>query len=296
MHMKFHVWKTVGGLLFCLGASALASAGCSSSSTAGGSATVTITPPANCSADSSVDCSGGGDPFSCVAGDNPEAEDTSLSCSTSTPDGANDDFCCFTFTDGSATTCIADDELTQACPEADSYGYQCASASDDPTSLDASLNCSEGVADPDGTDTDFCCTLGSGGGSSSGSSSGGSSGSAPANCTADSKVDCSGGGVGYSCDTGDNPEDEDTTLSCSTPQPDATTGGDDFCCFTGFTGSSSTCVADDDLNADCPDEDSYGYQCSDPSDTPTTLDSSLNCSGGVADPDGTDTDFCCTLE
>jgi hypothetical protein len=289
MHMKLHVWKTVGGLLFCLGASALASAGCSSSSTSG-SATVTITTPANCNPDPTVDCSGGGDPFSCPTGDNPEAEESGLSCSTPTPDptAGLDDFCCFSFTVGSATTCTADDDLTADCPEADSYGYQCASASDDPTSLDSSLTCSGGVADPDGTDTDFCCTLGTSGGSSSG-------GTVPANCMADSSVDCSGGGDGFSCDTGDNPEDEDPTLSCSTPQPDSTTGGDDFCCFTGFTGSPTTCSADDDLTTECPDADSYGYQCSDPSDTPTSLDSSLNCSGGVPDPDGTDTDFCCTL-
>jgi hypothetical protein len=289
--MKLHVWKTVGGLLFCLGASALASAGCSSSST--GSATVVITPPTGCTADSSVDCSGGGDPFSCQSGDNPENEDPSLSCSTPQPDTAAglDDFCCFTFTVGSATTCTADDDLTTACPDADSYGYQCASPSDDPTSLDASLTCSGGVADPDGTDTDFCCTL-SGSSSSSGGSSGGT---VPANCTADSSVDCSGGGDGFSCDSGDNPENEDPTLSCSTPQPDPTSGLDDFCCFTGFTGSSTTCTADDNLTTQCPDADSYGYQCADPNDDPTSLDSSLTCSGGVPDPDGTDTDFCCTL-
>jgi len=279
MHMKLHVWKTVGGLFLCLGASALAGAGCSSSSTSG---TVTITAPAGCTADSTVDCSGGGDGFSCAAGDNPEVEDTSLSCSTPTADGANDDYCCFTFTAGSTTTCVADDDLNSACPDADSYGYQCASASDDPTSLDKSLTCSNGVADADGTDTDFCCTLGTT-----------TTSSVPAHCTADSSVDCSGGGVGYSCDTGDNPEDEDTTLSCSTPQADATTGGDDFCCFTGFTGTSSTCVADDDLTTQCPDADSYGYQCADSTDNPDTLDSSLSCSTGVAD--GSSTDFCCTL-
>jgi hypothetical protein len=32
--------------------------------------------------------------YTCAAGDNPEMFDSSLSCSTPTPDGANDDFCC----------------------------------------------------------------------------------------------------------------------------------------------------------------------------------------------------------
>ena len=57
------------------------------------------------------------------------------------------------------TSCAPDDEITSVCPQFDSYGYKCASPSDDPTSLDASLNCSAGVADADGTSTDFCCTI-----------------------------------------------------------------------------------------------------------------------------------------
>jgi hypothetical protein len=287
MHMTLHVWKTVGGLLFCIGATALASAGCSSSSTT----STTIVAPTGCTADTTIDCSGGGDGFACDAGDNPEAEDTTLSCSTPTANGSEDDFCCFTFT-SSTSTCSADDGLTAVCPDADSYGYVCA-AGDDPTSLDGSLNCSDGVPDSDGTDTDFCCTLGSGGGTSSGGTSSGGTIVAPTGCTADDSVDCSGGGDGFSCDAGDNPEVEDSSLSCSTPT--ANGAEDDFCCFT-FSPGSSSCSADDDLTTECPDADSYGYQCSDPSDDPSSLDSSLNCSAGVPDPDGTDTDFCCTLQ
>jgi hypothetical protein len=295
MHMKLHVWKTVGGLLFCLGTSALASAGCSSSSTpsggpsgsSGGSSggTVITTTINGCTADTSVDCSGGGEGFSCDAGDNPEVEDTtdSLSCSTPTANGSEDDFCCFVFTGGSSTTCTADDTIT--CPDSDSYGYLCADASDDPTSLDASLNCSTPVTDSDGTSSDFCCALGGTGSTSS------SGGTLPTGCVADSTLSCTGDSVGYTCDAGDNPEVEDPTLSCSVPTPDGSS--DDFCCFTGFTGSSTTCIADDDLT--CPDSDSYGYQCADPSDDPTTLDSSLNCSDPVTDPDGTNTDFCCAF-
>jgi hypothetical protein len=151
--MKVHVWKTVGGLLFCVGASALASAGCSSSSTP-----VSSSVPANCTT-ADVGCTGDAVGYACDTGDNPEKEDPTLSCSTPTLSAGEDDYCCFTGFTGSSTTCSQDDSLTTACPDADSYGYQCASASDDPTSLDGSLSCSNGVPDSDGTHTDFCCTL-----------------------------------------------------------------------------------------------------------------------------------------
>ena len=280
MHMKLHVWKTVGGLLFCLGASALASAGCSSSSTSG-TATVTITTPANCNPDTSVDCSGGGDPFSCTSGDNPEAEESGLSCSTPTPDPTSglDDFCCFSFTVGSATTCTADDELATAC-DADSYGYQCASSSDDPTSLDSSLNCSGGVPDPDGTDTDFCCALGSGGSSSGGSTIPG--------CDSDSSLDCSGGGEGISCPSGTTPDD--SAGICSVPQPSSDGTTDGFCCI---TITDTGCSQDDSVTGGC-DYPAYGFSCTSGSPDPSTDDSSLSCSTAVTDPTTGNDDYCCT--
>jgi hypothetical protein len=298
MHMKLHGWKTVSGFLFTvaiaavgggsagseLGCSATASGDASSSGSSGGE--VIITPPTGCAQDSSVDCSGIGDGFSCMTGDNPEAEDPTLSCSTPTSSAGEDDYCCFTFSGGGSTTCVADDDLTAVCPDPDSYGYQCDSG-DDPTSLDSSLNCSQSTPDADGVHDDFCCTLG---GSSSTSSSGSSSGGVvPANCTADSTIDCSGGGDGFSCDSGDNPEVEDPTLSCSTSTPDADGVHDDFCCIT-FDGSSTSCVADDTL--DCTAGDAYGYQC-DSGDDPTSLDASLTCSASTPDPDGVHDDFCC---
>jgi hypothetical protein len=301
MHMKLQVLKTVGGLLFCFTAAAMGGAGCSTSSSPSGNpgggsgGEVVITPPTGCTQDSTVDCSGGGDGFSCASGDNPEAEDSSLSCSTPTTVGGNDTYCCFEYPSGdfSSTTCEPDDDLTSACPDEDSYGYQCASG-DNPSTLDSSLNCSTNTPDPDGVHDDYCCTYGGSSSSSGGTSSGGTSsgGTIPAGCTADSSVDCSGSGAdGYSCAAGDNPEAEDSSLSCSTPTTDSS-GNDTYCCFS-WTYGDSSCTPDDDLTSACPDADSYGYQC-DSGDDPSTLDSSLNCSTNTPDPDGVHDDYCCT--
>jgi len=108
-------------------------------------------PPNGCSVDSTVVCAQG-DGWSCAAGDNPEAEQSGLSCSDPTPDGSNDDFCCFEWSYGDSS-CTPDDDLTAVC-QPGSYGYQCA-AGDDPTSLDSSLDCSSPT--PDGANDDFCC-------------------------------------------------------------------------------------------------------------------------------------------
>lgn len=107
-------------------------------------------PPTGCSADGSVQCAQGVG-WSCTAGDDPEAESSGLSCSDPTPDGPNDDFCCFEWTYGS--TCTPDDALTSVC-QPGSFGYRC-QAGDNPNSLDSSLNCSSPT--PDGPDDDFCC-------------------------------------------------------------------------------------------------------------------------------------------
>jgi hypothetical protein len=141
---------------------------------------------------------------------------------------------------------------------------------------------------PDGMHDDFCCTFAW--------SDGGTSSCYRSDCVVDPSVDCSGGADPYSCYAGGNPENEDPALSCSTPQADATTGGDDFCCFREPSGdfSPSTCVADDDLTSVCPDADSYGYQCVS-GDDPSTLDSSLtSCSTPTPDADGVHDDYCCS--
>jgi hypothetical protein len=123
--------------------------GCTASASVGGSGG--LAPPSGCSSDSSVQCSEGVG-WSCSAGDNPEAETSGLSCSDPTPDGPNDDFCCFDWTYGTSS-CTPDDSLTSDC-QPGSYGYQC-SQGDNPTTLDGSLNCSSPT--PDGSNDDFCC-------------------------------------------------------------------------------------------------------------------------------------------
>ena len=260
-----------------LGGVAVAGSGCTA--TAGVSAGITA--PAGCTQDNSVSCTGGATGFSCDVGSNPEAEDSSLSCSTPTTTGGQDLYCCYQGFTGSPTTCYADDSLTAACPDPTSYGYVCA-AGDDPTSYDGSLNCS--VPTPDGANDDFCCTYGGGSSSSSG-------GTVPAGCTLDTTLNCVGGADGYACAIGDNPEAEDPSLSCSTPALAA--GEDDYCCYSGFAGSSTTCYPDDSLTAVCPDPTSYGYVCAS-GDDPTTYDATLNCSSPTPDADGVHDDFCCT--
>lgn len=106
--------------------------------------------PAGCGKDSSVPCSQGTG-WSCAAGDNPENEQSNVSCSTPTANGPDDDYCCFEWTYGSS--CTPDDGLTSVC-QPGTFGYRC-QAGDNPASLDSSLNCSSPT--PDGSDDDFCC-------------------------------------------------------------------------------------------------------------------------------------------
>ena len=96
--------------------------------------------------------------YACAAGDNPEAEDPGVSCSTPTAAGGEDDYCCFSGGAWSSATCVPDDALTSVCPDPTSYGYQCDSG-DDPATYDSQLNCSTAVPDADGVHDDFCCTF-----------------------------------------------------------------------------------------------------------------------------------------
>jgi len=232
-----------------------------------------------CNSDPSIACSAGATGIACCAGDNPEHEDPSLSCSTPQTNAGEDDFCCFENPGG--FTCTPDDTLASVCPPGpDSYGYQCVSG-DDPTTLDASLVCSTPTSDADGVHDDYCCTY-----------TGTSAGLPPTGCIADANVVCAGGADGYACATGADPETEDPHRSCSTPAP--VVGGADYCCFTDDTWSSTTCEPDDHLTSVCPDPMSYGYQCDTGLD-PMTLDASLRCSTPTPDADGVHDDYCCTF-
>lgn len=213
--------------------------------------------------------------------------DPNLVCSAPTSEGNEDLYCCFPGGE-ELPTCTPDDDLATLCSAPGTFGYQC-QAGDDPTSFDSSLNCGAPVPDPNGVSDDYCCAVDGSSGSSSSSGSGGG----PVGCAADPAIDCSGGGDGFACAAGDNPENENPSFSCSTPVGNGAV--EDYCCFQGFPSSSVTCVPDDVLTSVCPDPDTYGYQC-DSGDVPSSFDALLNCSTAVPDPDGVHVDYCCTYE
>ena len=295
--MNLNGWKTVSGLLFTLavavvgGAGSGAELGCSASSGTGSSSggssgsSSGIVAPAGCNADASVSCTTGAYGFSCAAGDNPEVEDPTLSCSTPTISGSEDLYCCYAGGTWSSTTCEPNDTLTAVCPDPTSYGYVCASG-DDPTSYDASLNCSTPTPDADGVHDDFCCTYA---GSSSSSSGVASPPAAPWTPRSPARP----ARPATPAPSAATPRPRIPRLSCSTPALAA--GEDDYCCYSGGTWSTTTCEPDDTLTSVCPDPTSYGYICAS-GDDPTSYDSSLTCSSPTPDADGVHDDFCCTYQ
>jgi hypothetical protein len=237
---------------------------------------------AGCNVDITLSCPAGSTGFACDIGSNPESEDPALSCTDPKPDGDNDDdYCCFTGFTGNSTTCQPDDDVSLACADG-TFGFSCV-IGDVPTTFDATLVCSDS-SDAVTGESDFCCVYGD---TATGDDDGGT---APPGCTADPTLDCSGSGaIGYACTIGDNPEAEDTSLACSDPNTDAD-NEDDYCCFTGFTGSSTTCIPDDDVTLAC--DEGYGFSCV-TGDDPTTYDASLTCSDSKETEAGASL-FCCT--
>jgi hypothetical protein len=146
-------------------------------------------------------------------------DDSSLTCSSGTPGNGNTTYCCSTgaFDDGgtdagpdvgsdAGNSCATDTSVT--CT-GNSVGYQCAgSDTPDPTTL----NCSTGTAD--GSNMDFCCIpLTSG-----------------VTCSADSSVSgCQSGSYGFSCTGTDTPDQDDSSLTCSTGTP-GDNGETLYCC------------------------------------------------------------------
>ena len=106
-----------------------------------------------------------------------------------------------------------------------------------------------------------------------------------AGCQQDSSVaGCDSPSTGYSCDTGDSPDQSDSSLVCSVGTP---SGGLLLYCCIQFT--SSSCQADPSVQG-CAG-DSFGFSCTG-TDTPEDADSSLNCSS--ATPSGNELLYCCT--
>jgi hypothetical protein len=280
--MKLH--GAVGGVFFCLFAVSLAASGCSSSSTpdngggnggghGGGSGGGISTIPDGCSADDSLDCSGGGTGITCPSGTTPDPSAGVCSDPSDQGDGT-DGFCCIAFSDPG---CTQDDTVTASC-EYPSYGFTCASGSADPSADDPSLNCSAPSTDADGNDIYCCEDTGSGGTSSGGSTGGG--------CASDSSLACDAGTTGVSCDSSSTP-DEATFGICSDPSPQSD-GSDGYCCV---DETFSDCVEDDTVTASC-DYPSFGFSCSGGSPDPSTDDPSITCSDPTTDANGNDL-YCC---
>jgi hypothetical protein len=112
----------------------------------------------------------------------------------------------------SGSTCAMDDTVT-GC-SSPSTGYSC-TGSDTPDQSDSSLVCSYGVQGNAGS-TLFCCLAPA---------------SASNSCAPDSTVTgCSGASYGFSCsNASDNPMDEYSNLTCSTPVP-GNAGSSLYCC------------------------------------------------------------------
>jgi hypothetical protein len=205
--------------------------------------------------------------------------DPTLSCSIGVVDptvAADLVYCCLTGQDFKAGTCGQDDSISSICTTPGSYGFKCA-AMDTPDQTDPALVCSKGVADADGSSTDFCCTAGGGT----------STIVITSTCSADASVTgCAAPSAGYSCTATDPPDSMDPTLICSVG---VASGGDTtYCCLSGETFAAGTCAQDLSV-ASCVGG-SYGFSCAG-TDTPDQTDPSLTCSIGVVS--GSDTLFCC---
>ena len=164
-------------------------------------------------------------------------------------------------------TCSQDQSVV-GCVGA-SVGYSC-SGTDSPDQDDTALSCSMGTASNGATL--YCCV---------------DTTSVAAGCTADSSVvGCTGASIGFSCTGTAQPGQGDSSLVCSggTPSGSATL----FCCAS-YAPSSGTCAEDATVQG-CVGP-SIGFSCSG-SDTPESVNPSLNCGGGV--PGGAGMAYCCT--
>jgi hypothetical protein len=118
-------------LTFCCVASQGVTSGCAEDSTV----------TANCSQ---------GTGFACAGSTTPDQNDSSLVCSSGTPNGSNTDYCCIPYTQSSGT-CMQDS--TVMCSEG--FGFTC-SGTDMPQQTNSALNCSTGTAGNNGQML-YCC-------------------------------------------------------------------------------------------------------------------------------------------
>jgi hypothetical protein len=272
-----------------------------------------------CGADASVrGCIDSSIGFSCTSDNRPEQTDSSLVCSTGTPDPSGATlYCCNTTGSAPTTTaaCAADPNVV--CMTAGSTGYSC------PTGLPplAPLTCGAGVTESGGNAMGFCCTTttttvptcaqdanvacttaGTVGYTCSGGAtplapltcgagvpeSGGATGyccssgtGVSSTCGPNGTVSCTSGFTGYSCTGPDTPWQAMSSLLC---EPSATLGSGGYCCVI----SANSCVQAPSI-IDCP-SGYYGVTCGG-ADTAMAANSSLLC---ASDPNGGASQFCCT--
>jgi hypothetical protein len=163
--------------------------------------------------------------------------------------------------DSPASSCSQNSAVT--CQQG--TGWTCTS-SDTPDESNP-LVCSTGTVD--GSSTDYCCVPDTG---------------VTSTCSVDSTVTGCQEGTGFSCTGSDTPDQSDTSLVCSTGTAD--TGKTDYCCIP-YTQSSTTCMQDNTVMCDA----GFGFSCAG-TDSPTSIDSTLNCSTPTV-VDGGPTLYCC---
>jgi len=159
--------------------------------------------------------------FACYVGQSPDEADSSLVCSTPTPDPVTglDLYCCEDTSSGGGSSgsssggpdgCATDSTL--AC-DAGTIGMDC-TGNTNPEAVIPGYVCSPPVTQSDGT-LGYCCA-------------GGFAGST---CAGDVSVaGCVYPSVGFSCTGSDTPDQADAALNCSAGVVDPQTGDTLYCC------------------------------------------------------------------
>ena len=170
------------------------------------------------------------------------------------------------------TTCSTNSSV--ACPGGGA-GWSCDGSGTRPDEVDGSLACSSGVSLGGGA-VGYCCA-------SIGFPTGG-------DCQRDSSVSsCKYGSYGFSCSGQTRPDDQDTTLLCSS----GVVAGSrtEYCCLSDFT-MASGCSQDSTVQS-CQGP-SYGFSCTG-NVSPATGNPELNCSLPTAGAGGVSL-YCCQAQ
>jgi hypothetical protein len=111
--------------------------------------------PSGCVVDWTYNCESARG-YACTGGANPSSVMQYMACTAPQANGATDDYCCFQFPSAS-DGCLSVDTIT-TCPPQGPYPFRCVGLGM-PDAWNASMSCFSGTPDPDGVDTDYCCSL-----------------------------------------------------------------------------------------------------------------------------------------